>query len=107
MRKLIYPFIMFFVCSSTISFAQDRFEGKVVTPETEKTPQVVIKMTPPRTKQSPQQITISDDEGNFQFNKIEQGRYLMEVYHNNELIRREVVDTHETKEKEIELVPER
>ena len=97
---LLLPFICF------TSFAQSGFEGKIIAPEEQEPPQIVIKMTPPRSINTPQQITISDEKGKFHFNDLEQGEYLMEMYHNNQLIRREVIDTQKTPEKEILLVPE-
>lgn len=102
MNKIIGPAILTIVLTSNFVFANSGFEGKIVAPELNEVPQMVIKLTPPRSKDIPQQITISDEEGKFQFKDLEQGKYLMEMYNNNELIRREVIDSQENPEKVIQ-----
>lgn len=101
MKKILCLVSILFVPLHSIVCAEGGFEGKIVTPDLREPPQMVIKMTATRAKNTPQQITISDKEGNFKFKNLEQGKYLLEVYHNNELIRREVINNRETPEKEI------
>lgn len=108
MKKIICNCsLFFFVFISSIGFAKEGFEGRIVTPDMQQPPKMIIKITPPRSQDTPQQITASDEDGRFQFIDLEKGKYLLEMYHDNVLIRREVIDTRETVEKEIRLVPER
>lgn len=107
MKKIICSLTLLLTLTGYFSYAGEGFEGKIVAQDVEEPPQMVIKLTPPRSKDTPQQITISDEQGKFQFNDLEQGKYLLEMYHNNELIRREVIDTEKTPAKEIRLVPAR
>lgn len=107
MKKILCSAFILVVSVGHIVFADPGFEGQIVAPELNEVPQMVIKLTPPRSTNEPQQITITDEEGKFQFKDLEQGRYLMEMYNNNELIRREVIDSRETPDKVIQVDLER
>jgi hypothetical protein len=102
MNKIIYSVIIIKLFIGNIVYADPGFEGQIVAPELNEVPQMVIKLTPERSKNVPQQITISDEEGKFQFENLEKGKYLMEMYESNELIRREVIDSRETPDKVIQ-----
>ena len=56
-------------------------------------PGMTIKLKPPTSSHKPEKITLTRDDGSFQFPTMEKGRYLFEVYQGVNLVYRRVVDT--------------
>ena len=107
--KTLFMLTLIIAFIASIPVYAGEFIGQIHTPDLQTQPNITIKLTPPKSTTYAQEITVSDDKGQFQFNNINTGPYLMEMYHGNDLIRREVIniqDTQDTERSTIELVPE-
>lgn len=54
---------------------------------------LTVKITPPKDSGKPQKITVTDKDGKFLFEDIEEGTYLLEVSQGLTLLYRDVIDT--------------
>lgn len=78
--------------------------GDVAMPEgIEERPNITIKLIPPTSANIPERITTTDELGNYEFEQVEKGPYLMELHQGNELIRREVIEINGIDRKSIRL----
>jgi carboxypeptidase family protein len=78
--------------------------GRVIDAKTEQgIPGLIIKLTPPKATKQPQKVTSTDPQGEFRFEKVVDGRYLLEVYQGLSLLYRDVVDTTKPSKKAISL----
>jgi len=69
-------------------------------------PNLTVSLTAPVKLNKPKQVTATNEQGEFTFNNVEEGDYLLEVHQRLTILYREVVNIPQTLEKKIDLNPD-
>jgi hypothetical protein len=65
--------------------------GRVVLESAQKTPRFTVRLYYPKESNRPTLVTYTDVGGNFRFEGIDRGRYMLEVYHGDAMIYQKVL----------------
>lgn len=72
----------------------DKVNGRVFDSTTNHgIPGLIVRLTPPLASQEPERIARTGGDGEFGFNKVGKGKYLLQVYQGTTLLFRRLVDT--------------
>jgi hypothetical protein len=101
-----FTLILFPILTPQVALAQKfKLEGQVVEPTTP--PRGIaalgVKLTPSKELSEPQRITSTDQNGQFQFNDLTRGRYMLEVRQGLTLLHREILSIEGDTKKQVTL----
>ena len=94
MRRFIALLLFLWFGSVLACTAQDRFKGRVVNVQTSRgVENLLVVLVPPASASTPRRSALTDYSGNFYFDALTPGRYLLEVSEGPYLLYRRVIDT--------------
>jgi hypothetical protein len=104
MRKNILSLLFIALLTSNV-YAAD-LEGEIKDPAVTEQPEFIITLTPPKASPVPKEITSSSPNGQYSFEKINNGKYLFEILYGDEVIYREVIEVKGDGKKDVTLTRE-